>query len=281
MPKILKYFSLGAAVLSSAGVLATYDEDNRAAAPNAEASLTYFDTDKTEPNNYDTTPNAVNNGRVPGWMTKAPYSDLIEDQQDAQQTKTWKVQKTGAIGTGAATANWASANQAVALDTSDTTHKEFLDAVKAEVIASKGSTDAPYARGGSNANSVGTVKDTWDHIRQWWYRDGYLFGLILDDRANRMVHNDDWTKFQDEVIVGQQKAANNQLKYYKIRPEQHHMEHLRKFCTYAGGTLWAPSSQAEYDDIMEREKGVCDDHDQTYDDGAPLNTNSKIEIYLN
>ena len=276
MPKILKYFSLGAAVLSSAGVLGqTYDEDNRAVTP-PEASLTYYDTDITEPNNYATNPN----GRVPGWMTKAPYSDLIEDKvdnTDQNNVKTWKVQKTGPIGS--TTAKWASPNQAVALDMTDQAHKDFLAAVKAEI----GSTDAPYTRGGGvrDTTSLATVKDTWEHIRQWWYRDGYLFGLILDDRANKMIHNDDWQQFQDDVIIGQQKAANNQLKYYKIRPEQHHMEHLRKFCNYAGGTLWAPSSQAEYDDIMEREKGVCHKHDQTYDDGKSLDTNSKIEIYLN
>lgn len=120
----------------------------------------------------------------------------------------------------------------------------------------------------------------WDHIRNFWYRDGDLFALMLDDNACDMMGGGvyDSNKKQDVVTH----IGNNTLTY-EIRDEDHHMEYLRDFCEEMGGDLWAPSSQQEYDDLFEREGGVCDKTGQVYENGEPYGNLgwNKIEVYLN
>merc|ERR1712226_1083298 len=156
--------------------------------------------------------------------------------------------------------------------TSSQEAKDFIQSVKSAVIAEKGSIDTPFNN--PNTNS----KDTWDHIKNFWLRDGHLFALMIDDNANDMVHGREWQNKQRDVLLDND---NGDLSF-KIRPSDHHMEHLRTYCNHMGGDLWMPSSQAEFDDIMERDGGVCQDHGIVYEDGVHFQTeNDKTEIYLN
>ena len=83
----------------------------------------------------------------------------------------------------------------------------------------------------------------WDHIRNFWYRDGDLFALMLDDNACDMMGGGLYESHKKQDVVTH--IGNNTLTY-EIRDEDHHMEYLRDFCEEMGGDLWAPSSQAEY-----------------------------------
>ena len=196
---------------------------------------------------------------------------------------------------------WNQANQAVSLgngfliggkhiggiqDGSST--QEQIDLINAAHEAVKnrmpsGHTNANYkVKSDSDDDDTTNYIDTWNHVRNWWIRDGSLFALLMDDRANRMIHNGEWEKFQTDILIG---SDQNGDQYYKVRPEEHHMEHLRTFCNQMGGDLWSPASQAEYDDLMERENSVCDKHAEVFQDGkifGSFGTSSgRTEIYLN
>lgn len=129
-------------------------------------------------------------------------------------------------------------------------------------------------------------KDSWDHVKNWWYRDGQLFALILDDRANEMMHGDIAVNQHKDVIISTNDDADTYS--YQVTPNEHHMEHLRQFCNRMGGDLWAPSSQQEYADLMERKGGVCEAHGKSLRQGSEENTDTtsqahwgSTEIYLN
>lgn len=206
--------------------------------------------------------------RTPEWMKNAPYDQLLTT--GIQNSGTWNAHHSAIslgngklINTAVNNAPDGSSSQAAV---------EFINSVKNYYTALQG-TETPFPNPLTGSNS------TYDHIQNFWYRDGDLFALILDDNANDMIHNNDYRNKQSDVIIDN--LGNGQFKY-KVRPEPHHMEHLRKYCNYMGGDLWTPASQAEYDDIMERTNGVCDQHSQVFQDGRPWKgVNDKTEIYLN
>jgi hypothetical protein len=78
--------------------------------------------------------------------------------------------------------------------------------------------------------------------------------LIKNDTAKYLKSNKLLTAIVEDIDVS---TVNNQNSF-QFFPEEHHLEYLREFCRTMGGELWAPASQAEYEDIVERKGGVCD-----------------------
>jgi len=75
-------------------------------------------------------------------------------------------------------------------------------------------------------------------------------------------------------------AGKNEFQFF---PEEHHLEYLRNFCRKMGGELWAPASQAEYEDIVERKGGVCS-NDRAFhiEEGKPVDKRQRAtSFYLN
>lgn len=236
---------------------------------------------------------ATSEYRVPDWMKNAYNGDLVEN--NLQRDGSWnKAHSAISLGNGHLTGENFHGNQQ---GTSTQKQVDFLNAVKSYYV-NKGTTqtvngrsvsgvETPYdAQIDGQAASAGN--DSWDHVKNWWYRDGQLFALILDDRANEMMHGDFSSQtFKDVTINSNDNVANDEDNTYLVTSNVHHMEHLRQFCNRMGGDLWAPSSQEEYDDLMEREGGVCDAHGETVRQGTTVNTEKgkvnfgSTEVYLN
>jgi len=276
------YFSLGVASISAQFL---YDEQNLVNVAGVDQKYTSYYQDETS--TY----------RVPGWMKKAPYSAWLSSN-DLGVTH---FQNNGIWNTKGAADSLGNGRPIVTDDTpeqnkdkSNVSQKAFIDAVKAFQVGPNGYAKkyenklkgkTPFSAG--HHASTAANDDPWDHIENFWLRDGHLFALILDDRANEMIHGGvsdptaapNQRQFkQTDVSISDQQGQRVQ----RIQPMDHHMEHLREFCNYMGGDLWAPSSQAEYDDLMEREGGVCDKHVEALENGVPVNgVANKVEIYLN
>ena len=109
---------------------------------------------------------------------------------------------------------------------------------------------------GANTNFVApntNSRDTWTNAHNFYYRDGHVFAVVQGHKANEMIHGNFQNNMQRDVQYhsnGENAAYN-----YHVIPQNHHIEHLRQYCNVMGGDLWAPSSEAEYTDIMDN--GVC------------------------
>lgn len=77
--------------------------------------------------------------------------------------------------------------------------------------------------------------------------------LIRSDTAKYFKSNNLLSAIVEDVDVSAEGGVNS----FQFFPEEHHLEYLRQFCRTMGGELWAPASQAEYEDIVERKGGVC------------------------
>lgn len=256
------YFSLGLAAVSAT----TYDEINR---DGANSNPTYYS-------------DATSEYRIPGWMKKGDYATALMTG-NLQTSGNWDTARSAiSLGPGSFTTSayagkttWLNANN------QNAAHNSFISAVRSYHTGANGAARSsngvkgrtPYASPETGSN------DPYAHIKNFWLRDGHLFALILDDNANDMIHGGVGLQKQTDVAVSETDGNKSQ----RVIPMDHHMEHLREFCQYMGGDLWAPSSQAEYDDLMERNGGICDQHVEVMEGGNPLVTgvNSKIEIYLN
>lgn len=216
--------------------------------------------------------------RVPGWMREAKYADMI-NEDGLQVDGAWNM-KNGIVdlGNGVTAGTAMSAGSRVVQGSSSQIQSDFIASVRAFHESRGGEVNQGIAR---NPNPNDGNQKVWDHIRNFWYRDGDLFALIADDNACDMMRegegqHDVSLDFVDETTTLR----------FTIEKEQHHLEHLRDFCVRMGGTLYAPSSQEEYDDLFEREHGVCAKHMPVWENGAPYGNpgeerNHRIEVYLN
>lgn len=258
------YFSLGVAAVSAQ----TYDEINR-------------DGTSDHPTYYN---DATSTHRIPGWMKKGTYLANLMDG-DLQKSGVWNTQNAAtSLGPGSFTTTaYANRPEMTWLNSivANADHNSLITAVRAYHTGANG--DAKSSNGVKGRTPFASPEtgsnDPYAHIKNFWHRDGHLFALILDDNANDMIHGGEGLRKQTDIAVSETDGKSSQ----RIIPMDHHMEHLREFCQYMGGDLWAPSSQEEYDDLMERDGGVCDNHVEVLEGGMPLATgaNSKIEIYLN
>ena len=267
MARKLTYFSLAAAVAQVNSQVQDYSEKNRD--PLDPSTTTYYK-------------DATSTFRIPGWMKT--NNRIFDSVTNLQLEGVWNDPNSaislgnGRIGTAAP-----DTENNLRLGTSTPAEKAFIDAVKTHHAGKNnvGQLLTPFA------NPQTGSRDPYDHVKNFWYRDGQLFALILDDNANDMMHGGLVQNQQTDVIITEPSNDNLSFKF-QVRKEEHHMEHLRKYCNAMGGDLWAPSSQAEYDDIMERPGGVCDQHYEAVTNGQykgdASGTNlgdTKTEIYLN
>jgi len=227
---------------------------------------------------------ATSTARTMDWLKTSPYDVNLGAQTAGVQdtTQNWYLKDSivdlgngvlsGATGSVGVTAGTTTARTVTG--SSSANAKTFIEAVRAyhePNALNAGLTNA--------ANAFDGNQKSWDHIRNFWYRDGDVFALMLDDNANDMMRQGGDSNLVYDIVSGLD--ANGNVEFATVA-EDHHMEYLRNFCLTMGGELWAPSSQAEHDDLLERSTGVCTNHDQVWENGAPYHVPiTKTEIYLN
>ena len=273
------YFSLGAAIATGQ----QYQEKNRDG--QSSRSTVYNDLTSTY--------------RVPGWMKQQGYRSLLDDATGTvQKPGLWnRADSAISLGSGPFTPNFN--NNDVPWQSANVNANDFIRAVKnyqngpfgnaktapgANKIKGRTPHSNRFTSLQQQNNQVNIADfqadDPWAHIKNFWLRDGHLFALILDDNANDMIHGREPLQKQVDLKIS---GRDDGSRIQRREPMDHHMEHLREFCNYMGGDLWAPSSQEEYDDLMEREGGVCDEHVRSLEDGQYTQGgfNTKVELYLN
>ena len=196
---------------------------------------------------------ATSTARIPNWLTKKEYG-LRFLNPDGTQTASNADLSHSAIWLG-------DGENVFSGGSSSSAQKAFIDSVQdhhdRDLISGQ-LRQLPF-----HANNDNTVsRDPYDHIDDFWLRDGQVFAKISSNFDQSSIHGDQAEFMQNDVYM------NRDDESYQVREQANHLEHLRSFCNHMGGDLWSPASQQEYDDIMEREGGVCD-------------RNPGAEIYLN
>jgi len=199
----------------------------------------------------------VSTYRIPGWMKDPRYAGLL-NSDGLQVDGAWN-SKNSIIDLGNGVVSGTTKGVGTDADgykvrnvqgSSTFAQAEMIAAVRAYHEARSGVVNNGISR---EPNPNDGNSQVWDHIRNFWYRDGDIFALMVDDNACDMMHPP-----QRDISLDNNDEAN-ELKF-NIEDESHHLEHLRDFCIRMGGSLWAPSSQEEYDDLFERDQGVCAKH---------------------
>jgi hypothetical protein len=196
--------------------------------------------------------------RAPNWMRNSAFSALLNDD-NIQVGDIWHSADSAIhLGNGRIIADFSDG-------TSTSAEVNVVSRVKNFHNPNGASTNFAHADGGN---------DPWNHISDYYLRDGYLFALIEDDSVNKMIHGYNPEEGNTDNMQKDIRLSNTiSGSTYTVTREEYHMEHLREFCTDMGGDLWMPSSQQEYEDIMET--GVCN-----RDFGASVYLNLHKEGYL-
>lgn len=213
-------------------------------------SVSYADENIINPLNNDHTSYYDDTvpSRIPPWVKEEPYRSTQyqagpPEQQvpGAWDTPHSAINLGNGVKTGTNTIVGSGAGARTVTGTSSSAEANLIAAARAAF----GNKDSREPNPNDNNQKV------WDHIRNFWYRDGDLFALMLDDNACDMMGGGVYFSHKKQDVVTH--IGNNTLTY-EIRDEDHHMEYLRDFCEEMGGDLWAPSSQAEYRMILEKKR---------------------------
>lgn len=104
--------------------------------------------------------------------------------------------------------------------------------------------------------------------------------LSTPEGANLIKSNGILRHLIEEIVIESESGKD----YVKFQKEKNHLEYFRGFCRKMGGELWAPASQAEYEDIVERKDGVCErarNYDGTTRSSLVDNQQKSTKFYLN